>query len=294
MTTEELQQLLAVSGIESRVQRDEVAVRVCVWCGNERWNLELNAPRGLCHCWSCKRGGRLDTLLRALTGAQHRIPVQKDGGRPARPQPSSTFRTQPITADRAAEAYLAQRGIPSYVAAQYGMVICVEPEHRLMGRIVLPLRDFWTGEIIGWVGRSYTGKVPKYLSTLPKKVITGWRTKNKNVPAVVVEGPFDGIAVHRALFSAAVLSGVGGNGIVEWAARLPQSTPIVIMLDGDAAERAHQLYWEIAPLRGSNLAVALLGESQDPASLGPTGVALMVQQVLRSMGTTDSGKEVSV
>lgn len=285
MSPEELRQVVVTAGLNCRINRAEVVLEVCTYCGNEKYNLEMSAEKGVFHCWACKRGGRLDALLQTLTGQSHHIPVRRDTGerttKPLAPVAAGEFRHQAIKEVESAARYLERRGITPDVAAQYGMVVCVEPQHRLQGRIAIPCKDFWTGEVVGWVGRSYTGKTPKYLSTLQRKVITGWRHRNPTTPAVVVEGPLDGITAHRAGFQAAVLSGVGGSGVMEWAARLAPQTEVAILLDGDAVQQAHQLFWEISPVRSSRVVVVSLPNPEaDPASLGVAGVQQVVRQAL--------------
>lgn len=287
MNAEELRQTLTVAGWTCRVQRTEVVLEVCYFCGNEKYNLELSAEKGVFHCWACKRGGRLDGLLQTLTGQAHNIPVRRTARQPTPTKaPVGAFRSYPVTAVESAARYLTRRGISPDVASQYGMVVCAEPNHRLDGRIAIPAYDYWTGNVLGWVGRSYTGKQPKYLSTLTQKVITGWRQRDKDSTAVVVEGPLDGIAAHRAGFHAAVLAGVGGAGVREWASRLSPKASIAIMLDGDALQQAHQLYWQILPVRNARVVVVSLGEEEDPASLGAEGVQLAVRQALSTVGAT--------
>lgn len=271
MTPGELYQLLLTSGIECQVRRSEVVVRVCTSCGNEKWNLELNAERGVYHAWCCRKGGRVDTLLQKLTGQEHHVIVRTDIREPkqrALPAPAVTFKSVEVSAVGSAAQYLAARGIMPTTAAQYGVVVCTEPGHRLEGRIAIPARDFWSGDVVGWVGRSYTGKRPKYLSTLPRKVITGWRHRSSTPLVVVVEGPLDGVITHHAGFDAAVLGGIGATGVVEWAARLSPKAIIAIMLDGDALQQAHKLFWQISPLRAAPVLLIPLAGGEDPASLG--------------------------
>jgi DNA primase len=286
VTTDELRVVFVTSGLSCRVQRAEVTLEVCTFCGNERFNLGCSPEKGVYYCWACHAGGRLSDLLRKLTGQDIHIPVvrKEKTDKPKSPAAAIEFKSLPITEVGSAAQYLARRGISPFVAAQYGMVVCIDDTHRLNGRIAVPLRDFWTGELQGWTGRSYTGKEPKYLSTLPRKIITGWRTRNTSTPAVVVEGPMDGIAAHRAGYQVAVLSGIADSGIVDWAARLPEQTPVAIMLDDTALDEARRLYWQILPLRPGVLKVMELPEGQDPASLGVEGV----RQALSAAGLTSS------
>ncbi len=290
MIAEELERILKTAGWSVRSARGEVALEVCYFCGNDRFNLECSPEKGVYHCWACRKGGRLSDLLKSLTGQQHDIQVQKGAAKQKKtvtPQTTADFKSSPIAAVESAARYLDRRGITAEVAAQYGVVVCMEPEHRLYGRIAFQMKDFWTRELVGWVGRSYTGKIPKYISTLEHKVITGWRTRDKDSTAVVVEGPLDGLTVHRAGFQSAVLSGVGGAGVVEWASRLPLKTPVAIMLDADALVQAQRLYWQLSPILGERaFIVHFSSATDDPTEVGPEGVRHLIDQALRDRGHT--------
>lgn len=287
MTVDELKDLITIAGYSCRVQRGQVALETCHFCGNDRYNLELAPEKGVYHCWACRSGGRLEGLLTQLTGQSHSIPVQlgKRNAQPSRPVAPQEFKSKPVGEVQSAVWYLQRRGVSAEVAATYGMVVCLEPGHLLEGRIAIPARDFWTADVLGWVGRSYTGAQPKYLSTMPRKTISGWWLRRPDIPAVIVEGLLDGIAVHQAGYSAAALLGVGASGIVDWAARLDPVTPVVIMLDGSAGEQAHHIYWQIQPVR-PHVALARLAEDADPSKLGPAGVRAEVERTLSSgLGT---------
>ena len=284
MTQDELQRTLVTNGLTCRVRGREVVVETCVFCGNAKWNLELNAEKGVFKCWVCKEGGRLDRFLKTVTGERHHIPValgDREKAKPVgAPQPAG-FLTVPVEMVYPASKYLARRGLTPDVIRDFGLAVCAEHGHRLEGRLVIPARDFWTNAIVGWVGRTFTGAHPKYLSTLPRSAVTGWRVAGRRTPCVVVEGHLDGIAVRRAGYSAAVLGGTGATDVAEWAARLWAETPVLVMLDGDASETARRLYWGIVAVRGQDQTrLVELGVGQDPADLGPAGVADLVARVL--------------
>ena len=40
-----------------KIRKDEVMFQVCPFCGNRKWNFEVNYVSGLYHCWVCDRGG---------------------------------------------------------------------------------------------------------------------------------------------------------------------------------------------------------------------------------------------
>lgn len=292
-TPEQLQSTLSLSGISCRIKGDKVLVEVCPYCGNDRWNMEISVEKGLADCWACRqpRPGRADTVIALLTGSDVHIPVsisERSSRKKADPA-ATVFASVPATTFYSAAQYLAKRGIDAAVADQFGLRVCTEEGHLLQNRIVLPAHDFMTGEVMGWVGRSYTNARPKYLATIPKNApITGWRATNRRAPVVVVEGHFDGIAARRAGYSAAVLTSVDNPQAMEWVVRLPQDLIVVIALDGSAHDLAMSLYWRMFAVLwgGSRLRVLRLPEDQDPSSLGPDLLRVAVDHAIREDGTS--------
>ncbi len=285
MTPEELKQQLTRIAVPCRVQREEVVVETCRFCANPKWNLELNAIRGLFHCWACDAGGRLDGLLEAWLGGKFHIPVQD--GRDAKKKPAWEkaigFEGMPAYDMLSAATYLQRRGVERATAQDYGLVVCTQQGHQLQGRLTLPLCDFWTGVVVGHVGRSYTGKHPKYLSTLrTRDVVVGHRVRSWSTACVLVEGNFDAITIHRAGFHAVVLGGVSAPWLKTFVARLEPVTPLVVMLDGAAREEAWRLRWVLEGVRPTSAPnrTVFLAPEMDPAELRPDVVCRLVEQVL--------------
>jgi DNA primase len=271
MTEGQLLVIVQAAGYRAFQRGDEIAVETCVFCGNSKANLELSASKGVYHCWVCGKGGRLGNLLKTLTGSDEYsgTAVRLDGtsGTP-RQQVVPNLRTIPVEQAEVAAAFLTRRGVSGLVAKHYGIGVCVDEAHALYGRIVIPARDFWTGECVGWWGRTYTHKQPKYLASFTTKVIAGWPAyeSRKDRPLVMVEGPFDGIATNQAGYDVAVLSGItGGDALLWWATRLAPERTIVIMLDSDAEDRARSLYWKLRQVR-SDIRIAALPPGTDPGS----------------------------
>lgn len=299
MTPDELRNILTAAGVKCRVKGDEVLVQTCPYCGSDRWNLEINAVNGFAKCWVCKqpRPGRADVALADLTGQRHDIKTSAARDKKQPPLQSGDhpqdFKTLPIADVPSAADYLSRRGYTSDVVREFSLSVCIEEGHQLYGRIVIPIRDYWTGNVLGWTGRSYTGGWPKYLSMLPMMQVTGWRAPGRTTPAVVVEGHLDGIAVRRAGFSAAVLGGSSINDLSEWSARLLSEQWAVVMLDGDAPEAANRLYWNIAAVRGTaRLGLVTLAPEADPAGLGPEAVRRYVLASIRALDSTSQDDEV--
>ena len=174
------------------------------------------------------------------------------------------FASVPAYTLASAAHYLQRRMVSPAAAERYGLMVCMEPKHMLYGRLVTPVHDFWTGVVIGFVGRTMTTQRPKYLSTLQVRFVVGYRMRQR-VPCVLVEGVFDGMAVHQAGFQAAMLLGTTAPQIQEFGARLPSTTPLYVMLDGEAAAEAQRLRWVLEAVRCTPIQVLALPEGFDPA-----------------------------
>jgi DNA primase len=149
---------------------------------------------------------------------------------------------------------------------------------RLRGRVIFPIRDV-RGRILGFGGRAIAdGQEPKYLNT-PESPIFRKREAFYGFPfaldpirreqrAVVVEGYFDLVALHRAGIPAA-LATCGTALSSEHARNLKRRTrEVVLFFDGDeAGQRAMERALEVLLPEGLQLSAALLPAGEDPDSL---------------------------
>lgn len=276
MSPEELYQRLILRGYKSKIRREEVVLEVCRFCGNPKWNLELNAPRGVFYAWCCNAGGRLDALLSEWFGESIQLEVRSDRGlknQRASAAPGAIPRI-PAYEHPVAAGYLQRRGISADLARDYELTICAQA-HFLQHRILVPIKDFWTGVTIGYSGRSFINAQPKYLTTLTTKIVAGYRQRANRTLCILVEGFFDGIAIHHAGFQAAVLGGIANRQLLEFVARIYRTIPLAIMLDGDAKEKAQRLQASLIPIHP--IPIIPLPMNWDPGVLQPLVVKLLVQ-----------------
>lgn len=118
------------------------------------------------------------------------------------------------------------------------------PEPGFENRVIIPF--FFHGKVVGYTARKITDGKPKYLSDQhPFFVFNLDRQKENQQYTMVVEGPFDAIAVNGV----ALL----GNGIGDQQARLINelgSKPILIpdqdIAGLEAIDRAQELGWGVA------------------------------------------------
>lgn len=266
MTPSELKFILDVRGYFSRISKDEVKVRVCPFCSNEKFNLELNAPDGVYKCWACKKGGRLESLLAEWFNLDVKIPVRIRDGKREITTFTSSVPIASLESVGSAMRYLRKRGMNPYYLQRYGVGICLEKQHKFYARIVIPVLYYWSQQYGGVIGRDYIGNLPKYWADATTDIV-GWRVSNRFVPHILVEGPFDGIAVHLAGFNVAFLQGKGDKADTKaklWAAAVPFAAPLGIMLDGDASDEALRLWWTLSTIR-PDIKLLQLPAVMDPA-----------------------------
>jgi DNA primase len=148
---------------------------------------------------------------------------------------------------------------------------------RLRGRVTFPIQDV-RGRVIGFGGRAVApGQEPKYLNT-PESPIFRKREVFYGFPAaleamrragraVVVEGYFDLIALHRAGIEEGVAT--CGTSLTQEHARnlLRRTRQVVLLFDGDeAGQRAIERSLEVLLPQGLRVRAIALPAGDDPDS----------------------------
>lgn len=289
MTPQELRDTLILSGVRANILREEVRIQTCIFCGNTKYNLEANPAAGVYHCWACNAGGRVDSLLRQITGIAVSIPVTLEQRERSTTRHAS-FESGEALGPPAADVpwtltYLQQRRLTVIDAALYQIRAGEHGPYK--DRVVFPVLEYWSRQLAGYIGRTIVGAFPRYYSgwVTPEKCVVGYRTRS--TVHVLVEGVLDGIRVHKAGFNAAIMTGTAFARIDEWAARVPEAHNVVVLLDGDAAEAAQRLYWRIQPIH-PRLNVVTLPAEMDPAMLDERVVETLIHHVLK--GNTSAGR----
>ena len=277
MQPAELQSYVRRRGYLSRVRNLEVQLKNCTFCGNERWNLELSVEHGVYHCWACRASGRIAEFSRQFLGLEIDLDVSlpqidPHGLSALKPPTNELQDLVSAHAIKSAHSYLTNRGVGLQQIHRYQLSVDIGKRSTTYGRIMVPMREYHSGRLVCYVARGYCGEHPKYMTTGDRRIICGWRYISPQAPrpdmVVVTEGPFDGMAVNRLGYRAAVLQGTSAPGFVEWASRLPMGDRVLICLDGSAMEEAERLRWELAGII-QKVRVAQLPEESDPASMSP-------------------------
>ncbi len=175
---------------------------------------------------------------------------------------------------------LEQAGIPAELGERAGLLSrgkSGKPYDRLRGRVVFPIQDP-RGRFVGFGGRALAaGQEPKYLNT-PESPIFRKRAAFYGFPfalepirrserAVVVEGYFDRIALHRAGIEGCVAT-CGTALTAEHGRQLRRRTgEVVLLFDGDeAGQSAVERSLEVLLPERLRVRAVLLPPGDDPDS----------------------------
>lgn len=294
MNQDELHNLVERRGHQARVTRDEVLVKECVFCGNPRWNLELNAEKSVYHCWACRSSGRLDDFLAEYLGrdVDLTVDVEADHYDPDNVD-QMAYGFEPGDLDRATELvstrrYLENRGLGVADIYKYDIQVCTNPDYEFKGQnlhgyIVIPVRQYWSGEEFGYVARKVAGNGPKYVHVMPTTEICGFRGQGGPDSHIVTEGIFDGIRVSQAGYQAAVLLGISTTELEEWAGLVPDDEAVLLALDGDAQEKAERLKHRLSMFHPDVYRVPFK-EDEDPGDLTPEELNQTIQEIRTNHG----------
>lgn len=283
MEAEEVLHHVQRAGLNARIRKDEVILETCLFCGNSRWNLELNGVKGVFGCWACREGGALQNFFRRflLTDVQIDVNISASEKSTNNPLMRTGRKMQPVETVKSASHYLMGRGLTYRDLHTYSIQVATDPGDPVYGRILIPVNEYWTGAIIGFVARSYFGhQGPKYLNLLDEREIVGFREGGQPNVHVLVEGVFDAIKVNKAGFQCGALLGVQvGSLVTEWAALAPPSDHIVVLVDGDAQRMGQKIYSTLDVFR-DNVHLVILPGQTDPGMLDAPILAQLINKHL--------------
>ncbi len=182
--------------------------------------------------------------------------------------------------------YLRERGVTKEQLARFGVGFC--RGGRYAGRVVFPVRSPWG---YSFTTRLATPGMLRYLSGPEAgKLLFGWQESlphhSTTLPVVLVEGPFDCLAVDRAGFPSLALLGkeLRHTQRAQLRALGAAGRRFVLLLDRDAVK---SLVKQMGKLR--NLRVALLPGAKDPAVAGDTAIRKAVRGAIDRMGVVGVG-----
>lgn len=183
----------------------------CPFCGDDNYRMGINVLSGLAHCFraSCewKSSDRRYTfreLAKVLgidatqdaTVAQHKpIKEKRITSKYAQlPSEYETFSDLDDDITRQAYEYLTKRGITDKQIKNHKLGLCAVGDYAY--RIIIPV--YRKGHLVSFTGRDFSGESPLRYKNRPGPKFMFNTPKTRKQKAVVLEGPFDALAVERA------------------------------------------------------------------------------------------------
>lgn len=224
-------------------------IKTCPSCGGDKWKVYMARDTGYGNCFhgSCGMSFNLWTFAKAHLDTQDNVAVGRLfdqiaglGGWKPKPKPSKKVVAPAIVGDLKLPTsigipdtnipYLENRGVPVWVARQFGLRMCINGAYKYQdedgnqkltafsGRLLIPIFDL-DGKMVTFQGRDTTGKQePKYLfpARLPSTariIYNGHRAMQEGWSHLVMgEGAFDAIALQMAIDGDRGLVGMGAVG----------------------------------------------------------------------------------
>jgi len=186
------------------------------------------------------------------------------------------------------------RGLPVWESLlEVGVVLKNEgrPRDMFRNRLIFPILNS-SGRVVGFGGRSLDGSEPKYINSRESVVFKKgslvyglWQARQKlrkGVPAVLVEGYMDVLALHQSGLSEAVASSGTALTVDQAIALRRFGDSVVVAFDGDEAGRkAAERSLEVLYAGGLDARVAVLEPGTDPDAVVKRDGAEAFAEILR-------------
>ncbi len=284
----QLEQLLdkIKDGIGQNKQRGkETVFKDCPFCGNDRWNFELNMTKLKWHCWVCGKGGLLQSLLNFLD-------IHYDGTLPTPPKenkeasqgtgevflPKGTIvQIDQCKIKDKVMAYLHSRGITEEDIQTYEIMWWEDqllPNGTSVSaqRVLFPFRNS-IGNLVFWTARTlYKNIQPKYTHAAVPKMdrIIAYSGQSEDTAIYIVEGVFDAIRLNKMGKAVILLMGTAiSDTVVEYLRSNKRN--VVLVLDNDAAKQQMKHQKNLSRELGEDHVKAIFLPEKDVAEIGLQG-----------------------
>jgi hypothetical protein len=227
-----------LKNFDHRIKKDEIALKVCPFCGNDRYNCEISMTKKLYHCWACGAKGTGEWFLKmnGLPSTQTEWATSLSRGiiEPKVAQGISLDAFPVITCSRYEDfkTFLNSKGIDSEDVARYGFR-CQDK------MVVVPLYE---GSKLVYYIRRDTVSGRYFNPTIPKGGLLPYYVGSLGCDVVfLVEGTFDAISINKLGYTAAVLLGTHMTMDQTHKLRAFGFKKVVVCLDGDVYSKALEL-----------------------------------------------------
>jgi hypothetical protein len=237
-----------------RLRKDEYQIRECPYCGNPKWNCEVNVHELVFHCWACGVGGTIRGLFHdyglpvgmlpdTSRGRRELLPVEQE---PVRlPAGACEILNQDTPLAGWALRYLTDtRGMTVEEVARYRILYAYEGTSAR--RVIWPLYE--GDELVYYAARRFMKNVrraydfPGHRRRAITPVYTG---TDRRLTLVLVEGVFEVPKIQRLGYSVMPLLGSAINPAQVRKLVRRNFERYVVFLDRDAVKRAIRIAEEL-------------------------------------------------
>lgn len=229
---------------ESKINKGQLVLKVCPFCGNEKWNLEFNIQSRVFHCWVCDFSGSVDKFL-SLNNLSSEVSEFIVSAKKIEPKKSVlTLQGFKQFDCREYPKFCLAKGIEPDDAVRFNLLVSSENKE-FAGYLVMPLFEgkklvFLVGRELAVKGKYHNLKIDK-LDILPY-----YLGKNDKYTIYLVEGCFDAMSINKLGYSTGILLGTHITYLQIKKLRDFGFKKIVVTLDGDVKKKAIQLCKEIS------------------------------------------------
>jgi len=208
---------IALLGWEYKIRKTELLVKVCPFCGNTKFNFQINTEKGIFHSWCCNKGGTYNSLAKTFGLAKVRRQVKVEEVKPSAESLKAVedfYKFDELikldgSRRKIVEDYLLSRGLTyeeglrlKFRYVDQKTMIDERLKKLYNNRVVIPLFDL-SDNLVFFVGRAVNKNPLKYLNCKVERreILPVFKGLINPSVVVLVEGVFDAIAVNRAGFS---------------------------------------------------------------------------------------------
>ena len=221
------------------MDKEEITLKTCPYCGNTRYNFQINSIKGIFNCWVCSASGRVEKFFKDQnlefdkTGWQSTATVSN-----RTPEILNFDGFIPIQYNIHAK-FLLSRGLLPEDVYKYDLLTTNYGKYK--GKLVIPLKE--GNDVVYFVAKEMAPK-GRYTNPIINKrdfLLYYLGTENK-MRLYIVEGAFDAISVNKVGFSAAML--LGSSISKEQIAKIKRTgfKEVVVCIYGDLKKKDISIY----------------------------------------------------
>lgn len=271
------------SNFETKLRNNQILLKICPFCGNDRWNCEISIEKKIFHCWICNQKGTLYTFCKLLG-----LVLDEDNWKTTENK-NSYYEKDALTIDMF--GYLQYKDYPKVLQAKglcendikrYG--IRYADKGKFKGKMIIPLYE--GNKLVYALARDLTIKGNYYNFRLDKKVILPYYLGKINKYEIYLcEGVLDAISVNKLGFTSGVL--LGTHITKEQIEKVKQFgfDTAIICLDGDMKAKSIKWYDELGK-RGLKTKIVLFDGNEDPNDLWVRDSALLERYLIDARKVT--------